>query len=421
MKDLRLSNELGAKQLARESAERLIKIETIVNLFGFLCVLFFMPTVFASDYESQKHFSLYRTPNSLLISNKTKSFEAYLNGYFMLDAFKIPATIPQLDSGYNVPFAQLCLDGTALHSWDYSLRYDFSSMDLKEAYVSYTGWQDKYLKAGQFQPDISLSNWAEDTQTDFLDLSLPVDLFVPGYSRGLEIGINNSQFIFHTSIYSAGTQDYVSGRMPLGMAARLIYSPIHTDTRAIDLGLSAWGSWPDSKKTTNYSEDPEIETHKEGAILNTGSITNIVNTWNGGLEAAYVYGPWNIQTEYLRTLVRRNIDKNLQFDGYHILGSYFLTGESMKYDFPGGGFAGISTINNKRLGAWQILARLSYLNLNDKDISGGKETNATLGLNWYVNQFIMFKANYIRVMAQAPKSGNNTTGNIFALRLQLQF
>lgn len=93
----------------------------------------------------------------------------------------------------------------------------------------------------------------------------------------------------------------------------------------------------------------------------------------------------------------------------------------MRYGFPDGGFVGISTINNKQLGAWQILTRLSYLNLNDKIFPEEKETNATLGLNWYVNQFMIFRVNYIKVMAKAPNNGNNANGNIFALRLQLQF
>lgn len=380
-----------------------------------------MPIVLASNNALPAFFSNHYIAHSLSFNNQTESFEANLSGYFMLDAFKIAKSIPRLDSGYNVNFAQLCLDGKALHNWVYSLRYEFSSMNLREAYASYAGRQNTYLKIGQFKPDISLSNRTDDRQADFLNLSLPVAAFVPDYSRGLEISTNNSQLIFHSSIYTAGTQDNVSGRLPFGVATRLIYSPIHTDIKAINLGLSVWGNWPDSKKTMDYDTAPEITTHKESAILDASLITNITNTWSGGMEAACVYGSWNIQTEYLHTLIRRSANKNLQFNGYHIIGGYFFTGESMRYDFPDGGFAGISAINNKQLGAWQILIRLSYLNLNDKNISGGKETNATLGLNWYVNQFIIFRANYIKVMAKAPNNGNNANGNIFALRLQLQF
>lgn len=73
----------------------------------------------------------------------------------------------------------------------------------------------------------------------------------------------------------------------------------------------------------DYDTAPEVTTHKESAILDASSITNITNTWSGGLEAACVYGPWNIQTEYLHTLVRRSANKNLQFDGYHIIGYFY--------------------------------------------------------------------------------------------------
>ena len=102
--------------------------------------------------------------------------------------------------------------------------------------------------------------------------------------------------------------------------------------------------------------------------------------------------------------------------------SYFFTGESMHYNFPRGEFANISHIDNKKFGAWQILARVSYLNLNDKDIYAGKETNATIGLNWYVNKFVTLKADYIRIMATLPQENNpHENNNVFAMRIQARF
>lgn len=63
----------------------------------------------------------------------------------MLDAFKIAKSIPELDSGYNVNFAQLCLDGKALHNWIYSLRYEFSSMNLSQRSIRFLRWPAKHL------------------------------------------------------------------------------------------------------------------------------------------------------------------------------------------------------------------------------------------------------------------------------------
>ena len=44
----------------------------------------------------------------------------------------------------------------------------------------------------------------------------------------------------------------------------------------------------------------------------------------------------------------------------------------------------------------EIAARYSAVNLIDKHIYGGRENNVTLGLNWFVNENVQIKFNYVR-------------------------
>ena len=49
-----------------------------------------------------------------------------------------------------------------------------------------------------------------------------------------------------------------------------------------------------------------------------------------------------------------------------------------------GNFGGINLENGQS--AWQVAARYSSINLNDKDIKGGKEDNMSAAVHWYFNQ-----------------------------------
>ena len=49
----------------------------------------------------------------------------------------------------------------------------------------------------------------------------------------------------------------------------------------------------------------------------------------------------------------------------------------------------------KRAEALEVAARLSHLDLNDGNVRGGRQTNATLGLNWYVLSNVRFGVNAI--------------------------
>jgi phosphate-selective porin OprO/OprP len=75
-------------------------------------------------------------------------------------------------------------------------------------------------------------------------------------------------------------------------------------------------------------------------------------------------------------------------------------------------------------GAWQVAARWSYLSLSDHDVLGGRQENATLGLNWYwtAHTKIMFNMVTGDIWDRAPVngfSGGHFTG--FGLRVLMDF
>ncbi|HQW58121.1 MAG TPA: porin, partial [Gammaproteobacteria bacterium] len=111
---------------------------------------------------------------------------------------------------------------------------------------------------------------------------------------------------------------------------------------------------------------------------------------------------------------------NPRFHGWHIEAAYVLTGEHRVYDFQTG------TLRNPKpcdkMGAWEIAARYSFVNMVDKNIYGGSEHNTTLGLNWFVNEHVKLSANYIRANIYpnvSVRSNNNVVTASSAAKRQL--
>ena len=104
--------------------------------------------------------------------------------------------------------------------------------------------------------------------------------------------------------------------------------------RAFHLGVA--GSWfsPGDTHTVQIRSRPEARVGAD-RLVDTGAVdASDVNRY--GLEGAGVYGPFSLQAEYLRGDVHREDAGNpdVDFDGWYVMGSWVMTGESRRYDAP---------------------------------------------------------------------------------------
>jgi len=194
----------------------------------------------------------------------------------------------------------------------------------------------------------------------------------------------------------------------------LSYSHQSRDKDSTNGGVR-YRTWPESKLTNDV-------------LIDTGDlVTNRVELIDA--ELAWVQGPFSLQSEYFHAFTGVTEEGNLRFWGLYVQASYFLTGEHRIYNTAAGVFSQAKPKNTfhpleGRWGAWEIAARLSYLDLNDGNIKGGKELNFTAGLNWYLTSNIRLMLNYIRVHVEdrnTSPSVNNGYANTFQARFQFAF
>ncbi|EKE01565.1 MAG: Phosphate-selective porin O and P superfamily [uncultured bacterium] len=411
------------------------------SLLFLLITLVASPIVFSKSTSEAKEdtsfpLSLVYTPKGLTFSSPGKDFSTSLCGYIQADAMKFANNNQGLASGTDIRRARLYLNGKFNSAWGYNLAYDFSTNTstsgggiggtLLFAKVNYSGWKNMLFSLGQIYPSFSISNTSAPSSLDTLETPLPVSAFSPaptGYFVGAGYNVWNDFLVMQLALFGPNAQQTVTGRNPVGGTARFVYSPIHTETRMLDFGISSWMQRPDGSNSVTVSTVPEIRSNSNmTTIVNSGAISNVISYGTVGAEMAGIYGPWSAQMEYLQMRLHRgNNNSNLMFSGYTITGSYFLTGESLAYAFPAADFEGNINIINKNLGAWEVLARYSTVNLNDANVSGGKERNATLGLNWYLNQHVKFLVNYVYAMAKPGSNGQHENVNSIAVRMQVAF
>src|SRR5262249_22448222 len=112
------------------------------------------------------------------------------------------------------------------------------------------------------------------------------------------------------------------------------------------------------------------------------------------------------------------------------------TGESHKYNAASASYGGINPANPFSLsgggwGAWEIAARYSTIDLNDRiastvGIAGGQQNIYTVGLNWYATRNIRLMFNYLHgdVAKQISATNAGDAGSkfdAFAMRPQVAF
>jgi phosphate-selective porin OprO/OprP len=78
------------------------------------------------------------------------------------------------------------------------------------------------------------------------------------------------------------------------------------------------------------------------------------------------------------------------------------------------------SIHQGGLGAWELSARYSSLNLSDGLIDGGKIDVISLGLNWYLTPTFIFNLNYRNIILDRFELRGRSSGVMARIILVLE-
>ncbi len=361
-------------------------------------------------------------------------------------------------SGSQIRSALVTFRGGVGGNWVYKL--DINLQDAPgnpgqskfgEAFIGYNPCPQLWFAVGQVGIPFGLEAWTSGSNIPFMEISLPSEAFSPENGIGLYAEWHGKNITAAGAVYhpGAGNEEYGDiiaspptiggvyvngagpfgsnpGSDPVGVAARFTFDPIHDEHTVLHSGISGrYEDFQDHANFNNFFTRTEVRSRQSPTIFSNipPNSSNDQNVW--GVELAGRWGPYILQGEYMWANVNRdssyprndlrNPGGDVHYHGYYVMGSWVVTGETKGYEFDSGTFTNVKPKCSK--GAWEVLARYSYLDLLDanfpppltsidfpgslfstgvepNDIVGGVHST-TLGVTWWVNEHIRFMANYV--------------------------
>lgn len=357
----------------------------------------------------------------LRISSTDGEFETRIRGRLMIDAADYDGA-PQIADGTNIRRARFAWSGRIYRDWLFKLDYDFSDGgELKDSYIGYSGFSQARLRMGLMEIPLGLQYRSSSANSQLIERSL-----LGAFGGDRYIGVMADTKRQHWSAAAGVFGDDANEQRERndegwGVGARVTMAPFNHNNNVLHFGLASFYRHLNDQATLRFDEQPEARVAGFD-IVDTGIIPGARTYTRTGLEWAVVHNRWSAQAEYMLSDVSRETGQDITFSGGHFQSGFFLTADSLNYE--NGDFGSPQPnhpLGEGGIGAWELVARYSSLDLTDKDVTGGEIDSLTFGLNWYPVPMLRFSANYINVLNVdgGPNAGQEP--RIFLVRSQWAF
>ena len=139
------------------------------------------------------------------------------------------------------------------------------------------------------------------------------------------------------------------------------------------------------------------ESNNTPLFIDTGVFASDHSNHIGG-EIYYSKGPLLLGSEFYFHSFSSVEANDPTFFGGELMFAYMLTGESKPYNPNGGNIYGFAPVDKPVLnggwGAWEVVLRLSTLDLTEGNLKGGEFWRITPMVNWYMSKYLRLELAY---------------------------
>jgi len=383
-----------------------------------------------------------------------------VNGVAQTQAVAASENRRDLSSGNTLRRARLGVNGKIDGDWGYEMILDAGdsesgTVQIDQIWLSYEAIKPIVFTLGRHKTPNSFDELTSSNDIPFLERSLGSNL-ATGPAGAKRVGfsaVGRNDWLWAGVGVFGGDWNVNDVDDQISFNGRVVVKPFATKDYGLHLGVSGYylqnADTPQFgavvTDTITFNDRPEIRV--EGARwIQARSNFNSDQGYMLGAEVAGFYGPFWVNGEYYNFAFdqERNAlfavqPPEVSFDAYHIQAGWLITGETRGFSASRAAWAGIKpndplSLSTGGLGAWELALRYSVADLNDEEsnfigttlagVRGGKEENMTVGVNWWVNEYVAFKFNYIHADIDRRDLNNLQVGdtfNVYALRAQVKW
>lgn len=307
--------------------------------------------------------------------------------------------------------------------WRFKIDGDIGGISpgIYNAWASYRGIKDVEIRVGNFIAPFNGENMMSSNNMKFVERALPSEL-APNFLLGASIAYEGDNWSIIGGYFTNPIEDEELTNRDDGksLVVRGVFSPIDRRREALHFAAAAERRELDAAATSRVRAVPEFALTRQ-ALLDTGVMNGIEGYTNVNLEAAYMNGPVLLKAQQTTRYNDAPTLLDPEFKGASVEAAWVITGERQRYSSSAGTFGEIRPDRDNGWGAWEVAARYSTLDLSDGAVAGGKQTNVTVGVNWYINRNVRVSANYVDASAKPNRLAADDNPSAVMGRLQVAF
>ncbi|HVW00463.1 MAG TPA: porin [Planctomycetaceae bacterium] len=371
------------------------------------------------------------------------------NGFFQADYawFSQDAANKQqlgnIQDGWDFRRVRFNLRGDVSDNVEYASEMDFAGSGRPSFRdVSMTIRRDipliRNLKFGYWRQPFGMASLTSSRNFPLLERGL-TQTFVPFRQIGMgTFGINEAKSATYAASVYRFPSDNFGGNLGdsggYGMAGRVTWLPWcdADETHLLHLG-AAYSFANPSTNTIQYQTTNEVDQSAGGTLpgqlgttppfVNTG-VMPARNQNLFGLELASRHGAFWTQSEVMWAQVNQINAPVVTFPAMYSEAGYLLSrGDRREYDKNAAVFAGVDPerdFGKEGWGAFEIVGRISYIDLNSQNIHGGRLVDLSTGLNWYLNEYAKLQFVHIHSFLDRQPTGHSDA-DAMVMRVMVSF
>ncbi len=319
------------------------------------------------------------------------------------------------DNAFQVHDVRL---GTVVKIYDHwevkiELGYADKKVSMKDVFLSYK------LDNHSFRLGYAYEPWGNarvgTASFRFMQNATADNVLGQGRQLGISYSYNYNWINVMAGVFSGGDIQ-TSGQMNQGysVAAKFIGRPLMKDGKVLHLAVAP--RFAEGKDELDFmgGVPTNLVSKSENGFVDA-SVDRVINSWKLDAECIFIYDKWYFQGQYLFAHLNRSGGSNFNGKGGYAQAGYLILGEKHNYNVLTG------MIGNPAPKSLELLLRYDNVNLNNAGVRGGRLSDITVGVNYFINKYIAAKLNYTRMMVGdfSPKGGGDF--DLLQARMQISF